>query len=173
VWDSLRKCVARDQLCVLLTTHSLDEAEALCHRLGIVVDGALRCIGTPLHLKRKYGGGYEVSFRAAIDESSKVDYDTTSSWVSSCLQQLKTTFPSLQVLELVDNRFKVRVPKEAMHLPRCFALLDHMCNGKEERPTEDNVGVGKSNNRDEPRAFYCVSLSSIEQVFLDVVEKAK
>ena len=172
VWDSLRKCVARDHLCMLLTTHSLDEAEALCHRLGIVVDGALRCIGTPLHLKRKYGGGYEVSFRAAID-ANNVDYNSTSLWVSSCLQQFKAAFPGLQVLELVDNRFKVRVPKEAMHLPRCFALLDHMCNAKEERPAEERPGGGKGDNCDEPRAFYCVSLSSIEQVFLDVVENVK
>lgn len=36
---------------VILTTHSMQEAEALCTRAGIMVDGQLRCIGTVQHLK--------------------------------------------------------------------------------------------------------------------------
>ena len=37
--------------CVVLTTHSMEECEALCHRLGIMVKGQLRCLRTPQHLK--------------------------------------------------------------------------------------------------------------------------
>jgi hypothetical protein len=32
---------------IILTTHSMEEAEVLCDRIGIFVDGALRCIGNP------------------------------------------------------------------------------------------------------------------------------
>ena len=31
---------------VIITTHSMEECEALCHRLAIMVDGKLNCIGT-------------------------------------------------------------------------------------------------------------------------------
>jgi ABC-type multidrug transport system ATPase subunit len=43
------------------------EAEGLCSRIGILVDGRLACLGSPDHLKHRYGRGYqiEVSLAAA------------------------------------------------------------------------------------------------------------
>ena len=38
----------------ILTTHSMDEAEALCNRIAILSRGKLICVGTPLDLKRRY-----------------------------------------------------------------------------------------------------------------------
>ena len=46
--------------CVILTTHSMEECQALCYRLGIQVDGQLKCIGTPQELKSKFGKGYQL-----------------------------------------------------------------------------------------------------------------
>jgi ABC-type multidrug transport system ATPase subunit len=40
----------------VLTTHSMEEAEMLCDRLGIFVDGRLVCIGNPKEITRRYGG---------------------------------------------------------------------------------------------------------------------
>lgn len=36
----------------------MEEAEALCSRIGIVAKGELRCVGSAQHLKTKYGKGY-------------------------------------------------------------------------------------------------------------------
>jgi ABC-type multidrug transport system ATPase subunit len=41
---------------IVLTTHSMEEAEMLCDRLGIFVDGQLVCIGNPKELTSRYGG---------------------------------------------------------------------------------------------------------------------
>merc|ERR1719335_1267292 len=49
----------RDQT-VLLTTHSMEEAEALSDRLAIQVKGQLRCVGTPDHIKNTHGAGYQL-----------------------------------------------------------------------------------------------------------------
>ena len=38
---------------VVLTTHLMEEAEALCDRVGIMVKGRLRVLGTAQHLKTK------------------------------------------------------------------------------------------------------------------------
>merc|ERR1712223_437347 len=54
--------------CILLTTHSMEECEALCHRLGIMVKGQLRCLGTPQHLKSKFGRGYQLDLQLEDDE---------------------------------------------------------------------------------------------------------
>lgn len=48
------------QQSVVITTHSMEEADAVCNRLAIQVNGVLRCLGSPLHLKSKYGSGYQV-----------------------------------------------------------------------------------------------------------------
>lgn len=45
LWDVIKK--ARLDKAVVLTTHSMEEAEALCDRLGIFVGGRLRCVGNP------------------------------------------------------------------------------------------------------------------------------
>jgi ATP-binding cassette, subfamily A (ABC1), member 3 len=41
-----------------LSTHLQEECEALCHRIGIAVGGRLRCLGSPQHLKHRFGRGY-------------------------------------------------------------------------------------------------------------------
>ena len=45
---------------MVLTTHSMEEADVLCNRIGIVNKGVLRCIGTQNRLKTLYGGGYHL-----------------------------------------------------------------------------------------------------------------
>lgn len=59
VWtfiESLKRHAA-----VILTTHLLDEADALGDDVCIVGDGEVKAHGTSLHLKRTYGSGYEIS----------------------------------------------------------------------------------------------------------------
>jgi ATP-binding cassette, subfamily A (ABC1), member 3 len=42
---------------VVLTTHLLDEAEALCSRIAIMTFGTVQCLGSPQHLRSKFGNG--------------------------------------------------------------------------------------------------------------------
>ena len=48
---------------VILTTHSMEECEALCSRVGIMVDGALQCLGSVQHLKSRFGRGLMLEAR--------------------------------------------------------------------------------------------------------------
>lgn len=45
---------------ILLTTHSMEEADILSDQIGIMYLGRLRAIGTPMGLKQAYGKGYKV-----------------------------------------------------------------------------------------------------------------
>lgn len=45
---------------IVLTTHSMEEADALCGRIGIMANGELRCLGTNVHLKSTFGDGYKL-----------------------------------------------------------------------------------------------------------------
>lgn len=54
---------------VMLTTHSMEECEALCTRVGIMVNGALQCLGSVQHLKNRFGDG--LMFDAKLQPTSK------------------------------------------------------------------------------------------------------
>jgi ATP-binding cassette subfamily A (ABC1) protein 3 len=57
---------------VILTTHSMEEVEALCDRLTIMVAGRLRCLGTPTQIKGKFGSGYEVEVKIATPTKEEI-----------------------------------------------------------------------------------------------------
>ena len=48
---------------VIMTTHSMDEAETLCKRIAIMVNGEFVCFGKANQIKEKYGYGYEANVR--------------------------------------------------------------------------------------------------------------
>ena len=58
VWDYLR--LAKASRVLLLTTHSMEEADALGDRIGIMSKGQLAALGSPVHLKRRFGNGYRM-----------------------------------------------------------------------------------------------------------------
>ncbi|CAI9112242.1 OLC1v1012661C1 [Oldenlandia corymbosa var. corymbosa] len=62
VWDVIEN--AKNGRSIILTTHSMVEADILSDRIGIMAKGRLRCIGTSTMLKSKFGAGYtaKVSF---------------------------------------------------------------------------------------------------------------
>jgi len=63
----------RKQSVVVLTTHSMEEAEALCNKIAIQVDGQFRCFGSAQQLKSMYGQGYEVCVKFAQVEKDALE----------------------------------------------------------------------------------------------------
>ncbi|KAF9163067.1 hypothetical protein DFQ26_002974 [Actinomortierella ambigua] len=58
IWNSIRKL--KRHSCVILTTHSMEEADALCDRIGIITNGHIQALGTSQRLKNTYGAGYKI-----------------------------------------------------------------------------------------------------------------
>jgi ATP-binding cassette subfamily A (ABC1) protein 3 len=48
---------------VVVTTHSMDECDALATRIGIMSQGELVCLGTSQHLKTRFASGYSVQLK--------------------------------------------------------------------------------------------------------------
>jgi len=53
---------------IIVTTHSMEEAEALGTKIAIMVKGKFRCFGTAQHLKDKFGKGYEIKLKIDMDK---------------------------------------------------------------------------------------------------------
>jgi ABC-type multidrug transport system ATPase subunit len=60
VWEAI-KSIRKDRI-VVLTTHSMEEADALGDNIGIMSAGRLRAMGTSLFLKNRFGSGYQREF---------------------------------------------------------------------------------------------------------------
>jgi ABC-2 type transport system ATP-binding protein len=57
VWDHVRDLRTRFGTTILITTHVMEEVEALCDRVGILHRGRLEKVGTPDELKAEIGPG--------------------------------------------------------------------------------------------------------------------
>lgn len=64
MWDVISKIsILRKKSAVIITTHAMEEAEALCTKMGIMVKGKFKCFGSAQTIKDKYGTGYEIEIK--------------------------------------------------------------------------------------------------------------
>jgi len=136
---------ASDQT-VVLTTHSMEEAEALCDRLAIQVKGQLRCLGTPMHLRNRYGYGYQLEIFAAPpghDALAKDPSLTVTDFVLGCVSSAS------RLLEHHGDRYLFQLP----------ALGDDLTLGRVlTQITANKAVVGISD--------WSIERPTLEQVFL-------
>ena len=59
VWDIILE--AKAGRAIVLTTHSMEEADVLADTITIIAKGRLRCYGSALRLKNKFGAGYRIA----------------------------------------------------------------------------------------------------------------
>ena len=101
---------------VVLTTHSMEEAEALCSRIGIMVKGQLRALGTKQHLKAKFGSGYELTVKLRgtdlANEGAKFH-----SFVS-------VLFSEAKLIGENGGLFNYRVPRTQMKMGFAFCEIE-------------------------------------------------
>ncbi|XP_050500171.1 phospholipid-transporting ATPase ABCA3 isoform X2 [Diabrotica virgifera virgifera] len=69
LWDLLLQW--RGEKTILITTHFMEEADALGDWIAIMSDGSLNCYGTPMFLKKKYDTGYHLNLM--IEEDADID----------------------------------------------------------------------------------------------------
>jgi len=83
MWDVISDIVTKREKCsLILTTHSMEECEALCTRIGIMVGGVMRCLGSAQRLRTKYGKGYQIEIGVELpthDDIVKVSKELTAS----------------------------------------------------------------------------------------------
>jgi ATP-binding cassette subfamily A (ABC1) protein 3 len=64
MWNIVSKIsTLRKKSAVIITTHSMEEAEALCTKMGIMVSGEFKCFGSSQYIKDKYGTGFEIEVK--------------------------------------------------------------------------------------------------------------
>ena len=60
VWELIRRL--KTNRVILMTSHSMEEADSLCDRLAIMYKGKLKCVGDGLHLKSRFCRCFAMTF---------------------------------------------------------------------------------------------------------------
>jgi ATP-binding cassette subfamily A (ABC1) protein 3 len=68
-----RICTQQRDCCIVLTSHVMEEVEALCTKVGIVVGGRLRCLGSNQQLKSRFGRGYFLEMKLTKPPDATVE----------------------------------------------------------------------------------------------------
>ncbi|XP_028332092.1 cholesterol transporter ABCA5 [Gouania willdenowi] len=118
MWRAIRAAFKNRQRGAVLTTHYMEEAEAVCDRVAIMVSGQLRCIGSIQHLKGKYGRGYslEVKLRGEL---------TGLQQVALLHKEILRIFPHAVRQESFATLMVYKVPMEDVKsLAKAFSQLE-------------------------------------------------
>ena len=83
-----------------MTTHHMEEADILADRIAIMAEGSLKCVGSPLFLKNRYGSGYTLKLSREVTQPIGNLYD----FIYYHLQGSKIT-------EEVPNEITVSIPQ--------------------------------------------------------------
>uniref|UniRef100_A0AAR2JQR8 ATP-binding cassette sub-family A member 2 n=1 Tax=Pygocentrus nattereri TaxID=42514 RepID=A0AAR2JQR8_PYGNA len=126
---------------VVLTSHSMEECEALCTRLGIMVNGRFKCLGSIQHLKNRFGDGYMITVRTK----------TTAS-VKEVIRFFNRNFPEAILKERHHTKIQYQLKSERISLAQVFSKMEQVV---EVLSIED----------------YSVSQTTLDNVFVNFAKK--
>ncbi|XP_071081907.1 phospholipid-transporting ATPase ABCA3-like [Haliotis cracherodii] len=141
LWNVLSK-VRECGRTLILTSHSMEECDALCTRIAIMVNGRFVCLGTPQHLKNKFGQGYTLIARMGF-----MDNGLTNAPTQPLIAFIKANYPHAQVFDDHQGYAHFQIPDASVRLAQVFSLME---NTKSQFSVED----------------YSVHQTTLEQVFL-------
>ncbi|MBK3640509.1 ABC transporter ATP-binding protein [Streptomyces sp. MBT33] len=95
-WDLIR-LLADEGTTILLTTHYLEEAEALADRLAVVARGRVVAEGEPAALRERYGTGATVEWTEADGTARRARTDTPTRTVAELMRRFDGEIPGLLV----------------------------------------------------------------------------
>uniref|UniRef100_A0A670KEM8 ATP binding cassette subfamily A member 1 n=1 Tax=Podarcis muralis TaxID=64176 RepID=A0A670KEM8_PODMU len=105
--------VIKEGRSVVLTSHSMEECEALCTRMAIMVNGRFRCLGSVQHLKNRFGDGYTIIVRIA---GANPDLKPVQDF-------FELAFPGSVLKEKHCNMLQYQLPSSQSSLARIFSIL--------------------------------------------------
>ncbi|XP_078606520.1 ATP-binding cassette sub-family A member 2-like isoform X1 [Branchiostoma floridae x Branchiostoma japonicum] len=140
LWD-LIKSIIQTGRSVILTSHSMEECEALCTRLAIMVNGRFKCLGSIQHLKNRFGDGYMITVRVKPGAE-----------VKQVVRFFNRTFPEAVMKERHHNMVQYELKSADLSLSFIFSKMEEV---QETLRIED----------------YSVSQTTLDNVFVNFAKK--
>lgn len=107
MWDILQDVKSRG-ISIVLTTHSMEEAEALADKMCVFHLGRMRCLGSVPQLKKKFSKGYELQIKYFKPQKDELKMSMDSLGLPS------DSKCAIHVVQNVINRFFPNMTFESM-----------------------------------------------------------
>jgi ABC-2 type transport system ATP-binding protein len=102
IWDYIKKLRDERGVTMFLTTHYMEEADALCDRIAIIDHGKIIALDTPQNLKHSLGGDIiEMEFRQNSDDNTK----------------MLSSLPGVKDVKKIGDVYRIKVSKGEEALP--------------------------------------------------------
>jgi ABC-2 type transport system ATP-binding protein len=128
---------------IFLTTHYLDEADALCDRISIMDAGLIVAEGTPTDLKREISGDVVVVDLAAPDTAGIPDAASLTEAATILSQE-----QCVRSCEVIDDTLRLYVDSAATAIPQIMKALANkgieLGAVESRRPSLDDVFLAKT-----------------------------
>ena len=123
MWSVIHKMSTKGKKSsVIMTTHSMDEAETLCKRMGIMVNGEFVCLGKANEIKEKYGYGYEIDVRIKpISQITLEEIFEKYNWDKNVLVNMENVE---NILNTMNKRYFIEELKEGRLGSRIKKAID-------------------------------------------------
>jgi len=157
---------------VVLTSHHMEECEALCSKVAILVEGKLACVGAIQRLKARFGQGYHLFFRMRDDESftsNKGARDLTA----RARVYVMNSFHGAHVVEQDGVSVKMWIPIDASSRSSVVDREKEIKRGRSDVRLSNIFRVMEKNMKDLGIAEYGISQPTLEQVFLEIHSQHK
>lgn len=123
MWKVISRMSTQDGRCsIILTTHSMEEAEALCTRIGVMVNGRLQCLGSPQHLKLRFGDGFEVNVKTELPSEDLIVSCTCTLISKNALATVRLSPDQL----VGSSEMATHILTEYMSVPQACSLLSKL-----------------------------------------------
>ncbi|KAK6978866.1 ATP-binding cassette sub- A member 2 [Biomphalaria glabrata] len=143
LWDLILGLV-QDGRSVILTSHSMEECEALCSRMAIMVNGTFKCLGSATHLKNRFGDGYTFTIRVKGPNYERSRRDV--------LRFVQRNIPHAELKEEHYNIVQYELKTKPVSLSLLFSKLEE---------AESNLDIED----------YSVSQNTLDNVFINFVQQ--
>ena len=144
-WNLIRQY--RQDRCIVLTTHFMDEADLLGDRIAILGGGKLKCVGSSLFLKKEYGVGYQLVLEKSLSGESPSERAKKEMEI---VDLVNDHVSKSSILSNVGTEISFQLPlTSAPKFPSMLRKIEEMMEGK-------NSFVRN----------YGVSITTLEEVFL-------
>eukprot|EP00760_Papus_ankaliazontas_P004805 PhM_4_TR12162/c0_g1_i1/m.38199/K05643/ABCA3; ATP-binding cassette, subfamily A (ABC1), member 3 len=125
LWKAIHSALGT-QRAVILTTHSMEEAESVCGRIAIMTDGTMKCVGNAQHLKNRFGGGYMITLTVSDPpEGVVVTPEMQRQQETYVDQRVTALFSGSSLLEALESQRKYAVAT-VPSLARAFGDLSRL-----------------------------------------------
>ena len=94
MWDLLKN--NKSERIIILTTHYMEEADILCDRVAMLINGSVKCCGSPLYLKTTFGGGYYLALLKEHNVACRHHTEKLITFIHSCISNYPMVVHDLQ-----------------------------------------------------------------------------